>query len=455
MHDARGRALRTPCAAAVVIALLSGCPAVLWAGPGQQPTADAGGLTLDEAIAAGLANSQRVAEFEARSAAAAATEASRGAARQPIVSLAGGYMRTNHVTEFGISAPGLPPRLIYPDIPDNYRARLDVQWPIYTAGRVDALERAAHAERQASDEDLAAARADLRLEITRAFWALVTAREAEQVVTGSLASIDAHVRDLQSRLEQGLIPPNDLLSAQAQQSRQRLLAIEAGSQRGIAEADLRRLLGTEPPEALVPAGSLEPPDIPPPAADALVATALGQRPEKRALEDRAGAARERITAAKAASLPQVSVAGGYDYARPNPRIFPRSRNWDDSWDVSVNATWALWDGGRSRADRTEAAASARAAEARVLDFDRQVTFEVRQRRLEVESSRAAISTAAEGVRAAAEAFRVVGERFNAGVATNTDVLDAEAALLQAQLDRTRALANARLADARLARATGQ
>jgi outer membrane protein TolC len=186
-----------------------------------------------------------------------------------------------------------------------------------------------------------------------------------------------------------------------------------------------------------------------------VATARGQRAERRALADRAGAARERITAAHAASLPQIAVAGGYDYARPNPRIFPRSRNWDDSWDVSVNATWSLWDGGRSRADRTEAAAAARAAESRVLDFDRQVTFEVKQRRLEVESSRAAISTAAEGVRAAAEAFRVVGERFNAGVATNTDVLEAEAALLQAQLDRTRALANARLADARLARATGQ
>jgi outer membrane protein TolC len=345
--------------------------------------------------------------------------------------------------------------VIYPDIPDNYRARLDVQWPIYTAGRVDALERAAHAERQASQEDLAAARADLRLEITRAFWALVTARESEQVLTRSLASIDAHVRDLQSRLEQGLIPPNDLLSAQAQQSRQRLLSIEAGSQRGIAEADLRRLLGVDAPEALVPAGTHEPPDLPVPAADTLVAQALARRPERRALEERAGAARERITAAGAASLPQVAVAGGYDYARPNPRIFPRSRDWEDSWDVSVNATWALWDGGRTRADRAEAAATARAAETRVLDFDRQVTFEVRQRRLEVESSRAAISTAAEGVRAAAEAFRVVGERFAAGVATNTDVLEAEAALLQAQLDRTRALANARLADARLARTTGQ
>jgi outer membrane protein TolC len=455
MHDARRRTVRlAPCAAAVLLVLFPGT-AALHAGQAQQASVGAGSVTLDEAIAAGLANSQRIAELEARSAAAAATEASRGAARQPIVSVLGGYTRTNHVTEFGISVPGLPPRVIYPDIPDNYRARLDVQWPIYTAGRVDALERAARAERQASQEDLAAARADLRLEITRAFWALVTARESEQVVTRSLASIDAHVRDLQSRLEQGLIPPNDLLSAQAQQSRQRLLSIEAGSQRGIAEADLRRLLGTDGPEPLVPAGSLEPPDVPVPAAETLVARALGQRPERRALAERAGAARERIAAASAASLPQVAVAGGYDYARPNPRIFPRSRTWDDSWDVSVNATWALWDGGRSRADRTEAAATARAAEARVLDFDRQATFEVRQRRLEVESSRAAISTAAEGVRAAEEAFRVVGERFNAGVATNTDVLEAEAALLQAQLDRTRALANARLADARLARATGQ
>src|SRR5262249_37631610 len=109
----------------------------------------------------------------------------------------------------------------------------------------------------------------------------------------------------------------------------------------------------------------------------------------------------------------------------------------------------------SRADSAQAAATARAAESRVLEFDRQVAFEVRQRRLEVDSSRAAIVAAADGVRAAEEAFRVVGERFNAGVATNTDVLEAETALLQAQLDQTRALANARLADARLARAVGR
>ena len=53
-----------------------------------------------------------------------------------------------------------------------------------------------------------------------------------------------------------------------------------------------------------------------------------------------------------------------------------------------------------------------------------------------------------GVRSATEARRVIAERFAAGVATNTDVLDAQVALLQAELDRTRALANVNLAAAR-------
>ncbi len=140
---------------------------------------------------------------------------------------------------------------------------------------------------------------------------------------------------------------------------------------------------------------------------------------------------------------------------PNPRIFPRAGEWQDSWDVSVNATWTLWDGGRSRAAQAEAAAAVRAAESRLADFDRQVTFEVQQRQLELDSSRAAIAAASDGVRAAAEARRVLSERFRAGVATNTEVLDAQTALLQAELDRTRALAEARLAEARLARAIGQ
>jgi outer membrane protein TolC len=49
---------------------------------------------------------------------------------------------------------------------------------------------------------------------------------------------------------------------------------------------------------------------------------------------------------------------------------------------------------------------------------------------------------------------VLGERFNAGVATPTDVLDAQTALLQAELERTQISAALRLGEARLLRAIG-
>jgi len=412
-------------------------------------------LTLDDALARGLANSQRLAELQARQEGAEAAVAGRAAATMPLIGLQAGYMRTNHVEEFAIAQPGQPARIIYPDVPDNFRTRIDLQWAIYTGGRTDALERAARAERDAAGDDLAAARADLRLEIARAFWALVTARDTERVLARSLDSLAAHVRDLQSRLDQGLIPPNEVLSAEAQHSRQRVLAIEARNARAIAEADLRRLTGMEGAGPLEPAVTLEPLpalEVPPSAP---TGDAPARRPERRALERRAEAFRARAAAAASAGLPQIGVASGYDYASPNPRIFPRIAEWRDSWDVSVNVSWLLWDGGRRRAEMAEATAAVRAAEARMTEFDRQAAFEVRQRQLEIDSSRAAIAAAADGVRSATEARRVVGERFTAGVATSTDLLDAEVAVLQAELDRTRALANARLAEARLERAVGK
>jgi outer membrane protein TolC len=409
-------------------------------------------LTLEQAIALGLKQSARLAELEARKAGAEAAEAGRAAAKMPTVSAQAGYTRTNHVEEFVIATPGQPPRALYPDVPGNYRTRLDLQWPIYSGGRTDALERAARAEVNATAEDLAAARADLVLEITRAYWALVTARETEAVLARSLQSLDAHVRDLEARLQQGLIPPNDVLTAQAQRSRQQGLAIEAANTRGVAEADLRRLTGLPRNQGL----PLAPPAL---AAgqpqETKSDTSAPGRAERRALGARLTAARERVAAAGAAAKPQLFIAGGYDYARPNPRIFPRADRWEDSWDASVNLSWTLWDGGRRRAEQTEAAAAAKAIEARITDFDRQTDFEVEARRLDLESARAAIAAAEDGVRSAVEARRVVGERYNAGVISSTDVLDAEIAVLQAQLDRTRAVASAHLAEARLQRVLGR
>jgi outer membrane protein TolC len=118
-------------------------------------------------------------------------------------------------------------------------------------------------------------------------------------------------------------------------------------------------------------------------------------------------------------------------------------------------SWTLWDGGRTAADVAASASLASAARHRLAEFDSVLGVEVRQRALDIDSGRAAISAADEAIRAAAEARRVVTERYRAGVATQIEVLDAEFTLLQSELDRTRAQAGVRLAEARLARALGR
>ena len=411
-------------------------------------------ITLEAAVRRGLETSHRIAEAAARGDAAAAVADQRHAAALPQIAALAGYTRTNHVDAFGILLPANQLRIIYPDIPDNYRTRLDLQWPIYTGGRVDALERAARIDATASADDVEAARRDLRLDVTRAFWAFDTAVQTEDVVNRSSARIDAHLKDVRNQLDAGLVPPSDVFTVDAQAARQRMLMVQARSNREVAEAEFARLVGVPPGTRLVTARG-EPLAPAPATIEALAEVARQQRPERAALLKRLDAAAQRTRAASAGTRPTVAVGGGVDYASPNPRIFPREDAWRTSWDASVNVNWPLFDGGRARGEMAEAAAQKRAVQERLADFDASLEVEIRQRLSEIASSRAAIASADDAVRSATEAHRVLGERFAAGVATSTDVLDAQIALLQAQLDRTQAIANAHLADARLTRAAGR
>ena len=405
-------------------------------------------LTLDEALARATEASHKLAEATAREAGAQASIRVRQAADQPTLTASGGYTRTNHVQAFGVLQPIGGIRVIYPDIPDNFVSRLSFQWPIYTGGRTDALQRAAAAEAGAAAADVQVARADLRLEVARVYWALATATESVRVLAQAVERADAHVRDVRSRFDIGLIPPNEVSSAESQRSRQQLQLIEARNLWSSVLEELRRLTGItadiEPVEPL----ALAP-------LHALAADSTGARAERQALVDRITAADERRRAVEAGRKPSVAVNGAVDYANPNTRIFPRADDWRESWEIGVTANYTLWDGGRVAAETAEAAAVVTVTRARLAELDSLIALDVRQRVLDADSARAALVAAADAVRSAEEARRVVVERFNVGVATSTDVLDAQVALLQAELDRTRALANIRLADARLDRALGR
>jgi outer membrane protein len=430
-------------------------------------------LTVAEAVTRAFETSHRLAEAQAREEGARATVQVRQAASRPSATATAGYARTNHVVPFGFPTPDGRLNILYPDVPDNFSSRVGAQWPIYTAGRLDALERAASAEANAAGADIDTTRADLRFEVTRAYWAVATSREAVRVLQESVSRADAQVRDARERLDVGLVPPSDVLTFEAQRSSEELQLIEANNLLESNLIDLRRLIGVEPdaiieladtldsPGGTVPRdaatqGTVPMPDVKSEAATApLVAEALKQRPELRALALRFEGAQAREEAASKGRRPNFALGGGYDFAKPNPKIFPREDVWQTSWDVSLNMSWNIFDSGRTKAEVAEAVAAARAIEARQKELDTVVSAEVRQRLLDLRSSQAAVRASEAGVRASAEARRVLAERLAVGVATTTDVLVAQEQLLDAELARARALASVRLAEARLQRALGR
>jgi outer membrane protein TolC len=159
-------------------------------------------------------------------------------------------------------------------------------------------------------------------------------------------------------------------------------------------------------------------------------------------------------AALSTMKPQVAGIVAVEPTKPNQRFVPRTDEWKTSWDLGVTLTWPIFDGGKARADNAAALAQAEALGHRLDDFDLALTVEVRQRLLDLESGRAALAASAEAVTAATEARRVVQERFRAGVATSTEVLDAQQELLEAELERTRLAATQRLNEAELVRTVG-
>lgn len=411
-------------------------------------------LTLADAVARARAASPRLGELEALRLAAEAGERQAHAARGPDVDVTGGYSRLSDVPELSLPQPDGSLRTIFPNIPDNYSARLGVSYPLYTGGRLRSGIAAAESRRDAAGHDLATGANDLVLEVTNAYWDLAVAGERRRVLVQAITSFEAHLEDVENRQRFGLAASSDVLAIEVEHDRAALRSLEAESARAVAEANLERLLGLPPGTVIVPAEKLEPVDEASGELEDLVARALESRPERSALLARIAAADAVAQVERGARKPQVRASAGYDLAQPNRRILPPEDELHDSWDVTLSVVYNLFDGGKRGAAVARADAQAEAARRRLEELERGIRLEVTARRLEIDTARAAIEVAEKAVGSATENVRVAGERYREGLVPSSELLDAETALLDAGLDLTQARVGLRRALAGLERAVG-
>lgn len=410
-------------------------------------------LSLEDALARAQEVSPKLLRLDALTESALGAEREARAARYPDLSAGASYTRLSEERSLELTIPGRGTVALSPDIPNRWRSRFGLSWPLWTGGRIGNSIEATRAAVAAAEHEREGGEQDLVIEVTRAYWSWVVALERIEVLEASQVAHDQHHDDVSHLLEVGLAAPNDLLQTEVARDRLHLDRLNAGKDAEIAEENLRRLLATRAP--LEPGESLSF-DLPPiPVLDSLRAAALESRPERSTLRARLASARAREGMARAGRLPQISMYGGYDYANPNTRILPPEERWDDSWDVGVQFSWSLFDGGKVSGALQRARGEAHALEAQLLELDRAIELEVFARRKELETAREAAAVSEMTLSAAEENLAVVRNRFQQGLLTAADLLDAEASALRAALDRTAAYAELRIAAAALDRAVGR
>lgn len=412
-------------------------------------------LTLEEAVLKARTHSARLGQLRAFKDAADAGLRGARAGRMPQLDLQASYTRNSGVPELVVSIPGVFSQTVFPNIPDQFRTRAGVTLPLYTGGRVLGGIQAAEAQIGAADSDLAAAQTDLTLETRSAYWSLVAARESARVLSEAVTAYEAHAQDAQNRERLGLAARNEVLRVHVERDRAELNRLQARNAAAVANANLLRLVGLAPGttvEATEPRLAAETTDT---NVEPLVARALEGRPDAAALRSRIAVADASVKLARAASQPQAGVSAGYDYARPNQRVLPLVPEWKGTWNVGVNLSWNVFDGGRSAAAVAQAEAQAQAVRRQLEELERRVRLDVTSRALDLVTARAALLVAQRNLEAARENLRVAQDRHREGLIPSSERLDAATALLLAGLDETQAAIQLRLALAQLERAVGR
>lgn len=423
-------------------------------------------LSLDEAVAIALQRNTTLTISAAKADAALAKASEQSAALLPSIKCSAGYQRLSEVDPFHVTVPFLPqPIVLAPVVLNNYTSRLWFQHPLFTGSRLQNSARAADNLARAAQFDYSRDRAEVALAVTAAYWMLYQATAAKRFIDENVVRLQAMESDTRNLLKAGFATRNDLLNVQVQLNAALLLQVDARNDVQLEMMQLNMLIGNESQTTLTLTSRPSPPAMEREGKPyrqeeeerntrVLIARAFEARPDLLAAQSRIEAARATGRAAEGGWLPQVIVNGGLTYARPNPRYQPTRDEFKTTWDIGVQLQFDVWNGGATNHQIAQARAALAQAEAMYEQLKDYIALDVRRQQLAVKRAEEKVRVAALGIEQAEEHQRTMNDKYKQGMATSTELLDANVALLQAATNHNTALVEYELAQAKLRRAIG-
>jgi len=458
-----------------IIALAAGLAMLALAAPGLQPFArplasrssraaagDTLLLSLEESVRLAVANNSglRITREKVSEAGAAVDEAR--AAFLPQLTGSAGYTRldtapyipSSRLRMFGGSgspADGAVPDRITIGLRDNYAASLELRQPLFAAGRIKNTYDISRLAGSAAESELDRTTADLIFETKKAYLECIEAQELEKVARETVRQLEAHLNDLQAMFGAGLAATNDVLKTKVYHSDAKLTLIKARHAIHLADKRLCNIIDVPLTTEIILTSRVDTAAAVAIDLDAAVEAAIARRPELASIEYRRLMMEKEIEIERNGYLPTVALFAKLGYQYPDREY---ERSFYSSWALGVTAEMNVFDWGETVYRARQSKSRLRQIEIAAQSLRESITLDVTRTYLTLLDAWSGISVARENATQAEENYRVTNEKFKEGLATNTDLLDAEVLLVTAKTSYSNLVIAYMVARADHERATG-
>jgi len=309
--------------------------------------------------------------------------------------------------------------------------------------------------RQSQERSFELSRQRLAVQVIATFYQVVKQRQLTEVSRQSLERSESLATASEARLKVGLASKLDVFRAQLQASQAQESMVQSGAALEGALEDFRLLLGLSPSDPTEPEGvTLEDPregEIEP--LEVLVPRALQTRIELKELQDEVDDGRRNLVVARQNLLPQLDVGVGYSRVGFGSSFSDSVRAGDPRVDFFLSTSYPL-ERATEKANKAVAELDLLARERNLRQRELEVEAEVRSAVRSLQRIQKSVELQRQGLEFAVQQHRLATLRYQRGLASNFDVVDAEGSLVSARSALVNLLTDYQVARAQLLRAVG-
>lgn len=393
-------------------------------------------LDLEETIQRALLTnpSVKIAEYN-RKAAKADYSAAKGA-RGISISLSHDSSRGGYADYARRSVNGGTP-IWTKSIGNSHSNSITASLPIFTGGELQGQIGQAKANYRSMLSAEEQAYNEMKETATTGYFNMLNATNMKALRQESVERLQAHLDNVIAQYNVGIVARADVLRSEVELANAQQNYITASNEYDVAEATLNNIIGTPLGTTLLLKDRLQ---YEPYENDMAYCLAYSEqhRPELKQAEYAIDSAEAALVVARSGHMPKV-------YANASNNWGGNGSDWpgddDENWSVGVTASMNVFDSGVTWSKihaAQENLAKAKESQRQIKD---NVELEVRTDYLNLREAEKRITTAQVAVASAEEDYHIAVVRYQAGVGTNIDVMDAQEALTQAKTNYYQALYN--------------